>query len=197
MPTGYTADVGDGKVTDFRTFALICARQFGACIMQRDDPMNEPPKHREPSDYNAKALATAKATLAELQAMTEDEAGRRADTEHSAAVAEHERYRAKRRDTKSRYRAMLRKVEAWHPPTSGHTEMRRFMIDQLMESIEFDCAEYGGRPKHMTGAEWLSAKRAAASRDIGYHSQKHAEELERCAGANAWIDALYASLPNA
>ncbi len=22
MPTGYTADVGDGKVTDFRTFAL-------------------------------------------------------------------------------------------------------------------------------------------------------------------------------
>lgn len=26
MPTGYTADVGDGKLKDFREFALRCAR---------------------------------------------------------------------------------------------------------------------------------------------------------------------------
>ncbi len=27
MPTGYTAEVSDGKVTDFATFALGCARE--------------------------------------------------------------------------------------------------------------------------------------------------------------------------
>lgn len=37
MPTGYTASVQEGKVTEFRDFAMECARAFGALVMMRDE----------------------------------------------------------------------------------------------------------------------------------------------------------------
>ena len=42
MPTGYTADIQDGKITTLREYALSCARAFGALIMMRDDPHDAP-----------------------------------------------------------------------------------------------------------------------------------------------------------
>lgn len=194
MPTGYTAEIADGTVTDFRTFALRCARQFGACIMQRDDPMRDEPKHREPSDYHRKALAQAEADLAELQAMTVEEAGRRADAEHTNAVREHERYERNQRETRARYDAMLANVQRWTPPTSDHAALKRFMISQLEESRKLDTDWHSNAPKHQSGADWLTARRARASHDVGYHAGEWAEEQSRCAQANAWIDALYGSL---
>lgn len=73
MPTGYTAGVEDGTVTTLREYALTCARGMGACIMQRDDPMNEPPKKQEPTDYHVKWLAEAKEKLVQLAAMSNEE----------------------------------------------------------------------------------------------------------------------------
>jgi hypothetical protein len=32
MPTGYTAKVNDGSITDLKSYALICARAFGASL---------------------------------------------------------------------------------------------------------------------------------------------------------------------
>lgn len=63
MPTGYTADVADGKITDFVEYALQCARAFGACIMLRDEPISSEIPEFQPSDYNANALAEAEKTL--------------------------------------------------------------------------------------------------------------------------------------
>ena len=34
MPTGYTADIKDG--IDFKTYAMNCARAFGARVMLRE-----------------------------------------------------------------------------------------------------------------------------------------------------------------
>ena len=41
MPTGYTSGVATGEIKDFKTYALQCARAFGACIMLRDEPMSD------------------------------------------------------------------------------------------------------------------------------------------------------------
>lgn len=195
MPTGYTASVADGKVTDFRTFALQCARQFGACVAQRDDPMDAPPKLVEPSQYHAKALAEAEARLVELQAMTVEEAGKQADAEHAKAVEERERYRNTRRDTQRRYEAMIEKVETWKSPTSDHAELRLFMLSQLRESMDFDCREYDQPPLvHLSGEAWLVKRRGELAASIGRHREEHRKELERTAERNAWIQALYDSL---
>lgn len=74
MPTGYTASVQDGKITEFRDFAMQCARAFGATITMRDDPSDAPiPEAFEPENYNAKRLIEAQEEIARLNAMTDDE----------------------------------------------------------------------------------------------------------------------------
>lgn len=105
MPTGYTAGVADGKVTDFRTFALQCARQFGACIMQRDEATSVLPRHREPSVLYEKMLRDAQARLAFLNTLTVAQAQGEADREYFAAKDRHDEYDAGKREQKARYEA--------------------------------------------------------------------------------------------
>lgn len=197
MPTGYTADVGDGKVTDFRTFALRCARNFGATIMQRDDPASDPPKHREPSDYYDKQLAQAQERLAWLRTLTPEQAQAEAIRLHDEDVRTEASYAAKRAETRKRYEAMLVEVDHWTPPTAQHVEMKSFMRSQLAESIDFDCLEYRHEYPTRDGAKWLQEETERAYKNVGRYAEEAAKERERCAGANAWIDALYASLPSA
>lgn len=194
MPTGYTADVKDGKVTDFRTFALRCARNFGATIMQRDDPGDDPPKHREMSEYERKRLADAREDVVRYQAMSEAEAERRAEFEFYEQLADYEKRVAETKMEQDRYDAMLVKVARWTPPTSQHEGMKKFMIEQLVTSKDFDHMEWSG-PTRYTGRQWLSRKREHAAESLARAEKGWREEQERVDGANAWIDALYASLP--
>jgi hypothetical protein len=89
MPTGYTADVQNGTVTELRDFALSCARAFGACIMMRDDPPGTPiPDQFEPSSYYRIECEKAQAELSRLLTLTP--AGIAAETiaHNKAAIAD-------------------------------------------------------------------------------------------------------------
>jgi hypothetical protein len=64
VATRYTIGVQDGSIKDFKTFALRCARAFGAGIMQRDDPMDQPPKKlTEESSYHKTEMKKAEKEL--------------------------------------------------------------------------------------------------------------------------------------
>ena len=56
MPTGYTAPIYEGeKDFDFNKFVMRCARNFGAMMEFRDEPLNSEvdfDKHFQPSEYN-------------------------------------------------------------------------------------------------------------------------------------------------
>lgn len=197
MPTGYTADVADGKVTEFRDFALTCARAFGATIMQRDAPITEAPKHREVGSYYYEWIARDEAKIAALDAMTDADA----DAGYAAERAEAETHLLEWREEKAtkrlRYEAMLALAEDWEPPTHEHLEMAKFMCEQLRQSMDSDC---GGTwepdaPVFASGSEWRSERRRQAVESLARSRKSLDEELVRCRTANAWIDALYASLP--
>lgn len=58
MPTGYTSYIGQG--CDFKTFAMKCARAFGACIDMRDSSLDaQIPDSFEPSRYHLKEKRAA------------------------------------------------------------------------------------------------------------------------------------------
>lgn len=196
MPTGYTADVADGIVTDFRTFALTCARAFGATVMQRDDPTNEPPKHREMPAYYGEELAKSEAEQARLAALTLTEAEMEMLTEREESIAYRDEYRAKKAATRSRYESMLAHVEAWEAPTADHGGLKSFMAEQIRQSIDFDCggAYEPAIPDVRPAAAWLTDKRVQAAAEVARNRKSIAEEQERCDTANAWIDALYESV---
>jgi len=196
MPTGYTADVADGKVTDFRTFALRCARQFGATVMQRDEPMDVLPKLREESDYAKQGLAKAEADLARLNRMTLKEAEAVQAREHYEQARSNEEGRRDHRTKRDRYTAMLAAVRRWKAPTADHRGLKKFMIDQLEESIRFDCNDEWLEEKPLETPEaWLEEKKRRARDSIKRDAQDVAEERMRVASANQWIQALWESLP--
>lgn len=197
MATGYTAGVQSGEIADFPTFALLCARAFGALIEMRDDPMNaEIPPAFAPSDYHVKALREAEERLASLRSMSTVDAQAAADADYAEQAASHGRRERERQERRGRYEAMLAQVNAWTPPTPDHVEMQTFMRKQLTDSIYFDCGDsaYDQAPQRQDGAAWLAAAIARATRDVEYHRAEHAKEVERVNSRNAWVRALRESL---
>ena len=195
MPTGYTAGVVDGTVTELRDFAMICARALGVCITMRDDPAGTPiPERFEPSPYHAEKIAELNKKRDALLALTPEEA----DAEAAKARADYDlrlkEAEQKHKDQRARYTAMIAKVAPWEGAPEG---IKEFMLSQLNESMEFDC----GRPFRMyedppaaSGKDWLTDKLATVNRELAYHLRKDAEENVRVRERNEWLRQLRASL---
>lgn len=194
MATGYTHAVKDGEVTDFRTFALRCARGMGALITMRDDPMNAPiPEEFKPAGHYAGWARAAREEKANLEAL--DDAGRRAAYE----TAVQERRQAKEDslklagDTRDRYEAMLAQARAWTPPSPEHAEFKAFMESQLVDSIQHDCTPYMA-PDHPPFEQWWPELLASLDDDIASYAEADAAERERTDGRNRWVRQLRESL---
>jgi len=67
MPTAYTSFVADNENFTFPEFAMLCAREFGALISMRDEPLDTPvPERFEPDDFYRKQYEAAKAEYDEV-----------------------------------------------------------------------------------------------------------------------------------
>jgi hypothetical protein len=197
MPTGYTAKLVD-KGQDFREFVLTCARGMGACIMQRDDPMDEPPKRTEPSDYHTKKITDAEALLARLKSMTTAQQAEHGAQLRTEAIGRYRGYLAENVAQNERLEAMAAQVRAWNPPTDEHNGLKDFMLDQIL--ISKNDTKYSERSlaeaEAKTPEAYFVEAVSSAARDLTYHAEEHAKEVKRTSGRNDWIDKLYESLPN-
>jgi hypothetical protein len=197
MPTGYTADIKDG--IDFKTFAMNCARAFGACVTIRDEPSggDNIPDAFEPSDYHQLAVEKARADLTALDAMTAEDLERAAVSAWDEAETRRAVRLSEMRQQRTSYEAMLARVNAWTPPTQDHAGLQQFMREQIERSIDFDCDEsyYRDPTARMTGAKWRAARHDELARDVQYHERKYAEEMQRTKDRTEWVRALRGSLP--
>ena len=188
MPTGYAAPVQKGETT-FNEFVMNCARAFGACITLRDS--NAPiPEEFEASNYHVKEHAEAVATLDKLKDIDADAKALEAYAEEMTIYNE----RVARMDVeKRRYSDMLQEVKDWTPPTSDHTKLKEFMIQQLTDSRSSDCYNIDP-PKQQTGTEWLIDYTKKLTRDVNYHLKEMVKEQERVNGRSQWVKDLRGSL---
>lgn len=198
MPTGYTADVCDGKITDFKDFAIRCARNFGACVMMREDPLDAPiPEAFQPSDYYQKALEKNRAALDRLVKMTSQECDAEERKERGEALHAHQTHADRCKAIRERLLAMRSRVADWTPPTSDHEGLKKFMIQQLDETLKYDGQPgtfYLDKASIRTGEEWRSDRIKELKHDIVYHTEEHRKEVERTNMRNTWVDQLRASL---
>ncbi len=197
MPTGYTEPVQAGKITDFREFAMSCARAFGATITMRDDPSDAPiPEAFEPASYHSKNIAEVQKVVAKLEAMTSAEKAASAQEAFEEDASEWDRYEAKKAEGIARYQSMLAAAEEWIPPTSEHVGLQEFMLKQLRESIEFDGGPpYRERPTLKSADQWFSEALQKAHSDLAHYAEEFSKEIERVRKRNEWIRELRASLP--
>lgn len=196
MPTGYTADVGDGKVTEFPDFALACARAFGALITMRDDHADvEIPEELEPGAWYETNVTDAQVALEEAKAWTPEEATAAAQDVYDKDVAQVEESREKRAAMKVRYEAMLSEAQAWEPPSEEHVKMKEFMIEQLQSSIQFDCEGFTTPVlTPLDGPRFQAAQIKDRTEDLERAITRRQEENERVAGRNLWLRQLRESL---
>lgn len=88
MPTGYTEIIERKPDLTLREFVLRCARAMGACVMQRDEGLDSPPRIDPPDTHYEDERRKAQARLLELRAMTVESARPLFDAE-VARVHEH------------------------------------------------------------------------------------------------------------
>jgi hypothetical protein len=196
MPTGYTAGVQDGTIVEFSDFAMRCARGMGACITMRDDSTGTPiPEEFQPSQYSNERLVEVFAAIKELEEATDEQIAAMAAKEYQET---HDRWAnrvAEKRLTGDRYEAMLAKVRAWNPPSQDHEGLKKFMEQQLTESIPFDCPmRFDEEPQPVDAGTWHAKKLAELHEDVVYHKKNQAEEDGRVAGRNLWLRQLRNSL---
>lgn len=203
MPTGYTDCVAKGEVTSLKEFALICARGMGALVDMRELPWDAPiPEKLEPNSYHLKALESAQRELNELEALMPEQLEAVAAQEYLDNVQKQAEYDASKRRQYENYSVMIEKVAKWRNSPEG---LRSFMLDQLNKSIEWDCPDtlvvgYVGDiydTEKLSGQEWKAKRKQALLKDISYHSEAYAKELERVAERNKWIKQLRESLEDA
>lgn len=195
MPTGYTAKLADGEQS-IQDFMKGLARGMGFCVTLRDEPWDAPlPTELQPSTWNAEKLAGARARMDELNSVSDQEAQELA---HQAYIEEHDRWLAdSQRQTAQadRYRAMIEVLEEWKPTHHAMKGMRDFGLQQIRESLQFDCGGYGlPEPVEKSGEDWLAEEIRKAQRDIDYYAAEHAKEVERTNGRNDALRALHAEL---
>jgi hypothetical protein len=196
MPTGYTAAIKDG--ISFEKFAMDCARAFGACVTLRDEPGGgeQIPFVFEADTWHANAAQKARDELAALLAMPDEQRERAAAKAWDDAETARLMRIEEGRKLRQAYEAMLAKAQAWKPPTPEHEELRKFMCEQITESIRFDCRddiEVNATPRQ-NGDQWAAEKAARLKRDIAYHDKQQAAEVQRAATRTAWVRQLRASL---
>lgn len=192
MPTSYTHDLRADS--SFADFARRCAREFGAAIDQRDEPLSAPLREPEPPDYYPAKVAEAEAEAQLLLALTPAQAADECAQANTKAADRYQAQLDKMRTTGNAYRAMLARVEAWHPPTPDHQALKGFMRDQLSESLRFDCRNDPKKPTLQTPDQWRQTRLAAVRKDLAYYTEQAHAEQQRHAERVAWIRALNASL---
>ena len=185
MPTGYTADIAAGIT--FKTYAMHCARAFGALVHMRV----------EPSTYHADQLREAQERMDALEQITPEEASRNAWATHVAATNSWTAAIDAATKLKEKYQAMLAQVNAWAPPSTDHSALKAFMADQIVTSISGDCnIDYylSNPPIELTGAEWLKKEKELAQWNIDYHTKETEKEARRNSSRNEWLQQLLTSL---
>jgi hypothetical protein len=198
MPTAYTSPIADGIT--FNEYAMGCARAFGALIMMRDHPQNEEiPESFEASKYHKDAIEKEAMELEELLAMDHFTAAAKARDAHQKHIDYHAGEIAKEEYLAAKYKAMMAEVEAYKSPSPDHDNFKKFMADQIKESIKFDCESNYHREaiesaRFMSGEEWILNEKNRLEDSIAYHQREHQKELDRTNNRNEWVRKLRNSL---
>lgn len=135
MPTGYTAALYEGKDVSFQEFAQTCLSAF--VFANADGTFTK--NIDEQIQYIKNIINKNNEDIQKLLTLSDEDLDVLAQEEYDAEKTNLENSLSKVKSIKDRYENMLVEVEKWEPPTSNHVDFKNFMIDQLKNSIEFDC----------------------------------------------------------
>ncbi len=148
--------------------------------------------------FHLKNMARAQKYLDELGSLTEKEKALRAESAYQNTISFYVEIDDSREDKLAKLKAMLEKVNAWEPPTEDHETFKDLMISQIEETIDFDCSSTYNAPEKKekpSMQQWYVGQLNVASSSLQNTIERYGREVEQTNKANAWLDALRASVP--
>ena len=204
MPTGYTAGVVDGTIKTFKDFAKNCMRAFGATIHMRDQPMNKKYEPRVPDSYYLENLEEAKAQLAGLDTLPDEYFVNKVHSEIKSEIKYCLKKIEEKKEIKQRLDSLLSESESWNPPTEEHTEFKKFMINQLQQTLDYDAdvsyyeVELEEQYKKLESPIDVEKVKADLRKEyeeaVKTRQKSLDEEIERCNKSNEWVNQLLKSI---
>lgn len=192
MPTGYTAGIEDGTITTVKQFALICARAFGATIMQRDDPLNGELKIPQASPFYKELAEKSLKILNDFQSKTLDEQIQYViDKNYESQMAAHESYN-QLNEREHAYKRLRDKVELWCPPSPDHAALKQFMLEQI-DLCSGSMPDEPKMPKRISREEatpLVYKEIADMAENVSNYKKRYHEDVARTEERVKWITAL-------
>lgn len=193
MPTGYTHMIGEGA--SFEEFALETARAFGALIHLRDEgkvTMEKILEKPEESSYHKNRIQEAEKELEEFLATDVEELQNQWEVSRQARIDGLMNDIRKREELKRKYESMLERVERYVPPTPEHVGHKKFMKEQIEDSIKFDCSggyceRYIIEIEEEKFHEWYEAKLKTLRDTIEYNKEALEKELKTNSERHQWV----------
>ena len=199
MPTGYTAGIEDGKITTGKDFLMRCARNFGACIEMKDEPLSTPiPQAFEPAGFYKDWIAEEEKNLEMYLSLTVDDARRVIDKEYERKQKQNTEAIEREKKIRQKYESVREEVERWNPPTPEHNSLKNFALEQISISCEprdtIGFWEAEMRELKVPPEEWLKTKIEHARESLERYKRSWREEVERTERRNKWLNDLRESL---
>lgn len=199
MPSGYTEGILSGTINDLNDFIWMCARGFGAFITQKDN-IDEPPILKEkPNPYYKNKI---KQLLNEQQKYNEY-----TDNDWQNEYLKYIEDQLKDIDdnikekieSKEKYENILNQVKEWIPPNENFHKLKSFMINQIEESIDFDCnTSFWQERKNKISNLKLEQYKRNVLNDINEslisNKKYYDEEVQRVKERNQWKQQLIESI---
>jgi hypothetical protein len=196
MASALTGAIMNNEDITVAEFLTNSARLGGPLVAYlRDEPLGTPIRQRYVSPYTKGKVCRAEDNLAEAKAITFEEAERIVEREYERDLEHYQERLKESEELKKRYEAMLEKVKAWEPPTPEHIVVKTTAIEQLEESILFDCKSISMfEPKKQDPQEYIAEQVKWARDDLKMAKERLAEEEARVEEINNWIEAFQKSL---
>lgn len=185
----------------FKEFVKACSTITGIYANMKDNSIAKKMMKKEfyPENHFLEELAEAKEELKELENMTIEEAEKIATKEYEESINAYYNELEEARKNMEKYKNMLEKVHNWQPPTKDHVTLKNFMIDQIEDSIKYDCDEEWtlkriDKLKKLSGKEYLDMMINMKKEDIKRYAKRYMDSIKNAEYKNRWITLLDLSL---
>lgn len=203
MPTGYTAHIEDGEITNGKEFLRLCTRAFGIAIDVKDEPLStHTPSSFEPSPFYKESYDRALKKLEEVNKMTFEEAKIQMRADYEKRISDYKRYVEQSIFQNEKYSKLRKEVEEWIPPTEEHEGIKKFALEQI--DMSMTKQKYIDEYLELSKEEFNDSDEAVKkyiSDIIDYHQRNMErsykswqEELERTRSKNEWMAKFLESL---
>jgi len=199
MPSGYTEGIRNGTINDLNDFVWTCARGFGAFVMQKDDFDELPILKEKPYPYYKNQIKKSLKEKQKYNEYTEDDWQNEYSKYVKTQLENINDNIKEKEELKEKYENILKQVKDWIPPNEDFYELKSFMIDQIEESIDFDCGTsfWQERKKEILNLNIEKYKQNILNKieeSISSNEQYYKEEVERTKRRNQWKQQLVDSV---